>query len=102
MEYLKLGTEPKSWDGDIMPELHAGRDKLHKELDRLLELLVAEHRLVESQARKSVPVLAEAQPARRRLVDNQARTSAALLEGEMAEARFVLAAQQRANRRVAK
>jgi hypothetical protein len=79
-----------------MPELHAGRDKLHKELDRLLELLAVEHRLVESHARKSEPViLAEPQAPRQRLVESQARKLAPILQGDMAEARFVLAAQQR-------
>jgi len=63
----------------IMQKQHAQRDKFHKELDRLLELLAAQRRLVESQARKSAPVLQR---------------------GETAEAQFVLAAQRRTNRRV--
>ena len=40
-----------------MQKLHAELDKFHKELRRLLELLAAQRQLVESQARKTVPVL---------------------------------------------
>ncbi len=60
-----------------MRELHPERDKFYKELDRLLQLLAAQQRLVASQARKSAPVRLD----------------------ETAEAQFVLAAQQRVKRR---
>jgi hypothetical protein len=60
-----------------MLERRAERDKFHKELDRLLEQLAAQRRLVASQARKP----------------------AAAPRGETAEAQFVFAAQQRVKRR---
>jgi hypothetical protein len=59
-----------------MQERQAEPDKFHRELQRLLEQLAAERRLVESQARQWPPIL----------------------QGEAAEARFVLAAQQRVKR----
>jgi hypothetical protein len=60
-----------------MLERRAERDKFHKELDRLLEQLVAQRRLVASQVRKPAPGP----------------------RGETAEAQFVLAAQKRVKRR---
>jgi hypothetical protein len=63
--------------GIAIRDLHAERDKYHRELDRLLQILAAQRRLVERQARKSAPAL----------------------RSETAEAQFVLAAQQRAKRR---
>ncbi len=58
----------------IMQQLRATPDKFHKELERLLALLAAQRRLVDSQAMKSMQVLQQ---------------------GETAEAQIVLAAQQR-------
>jgi hypothetical protein len=85
-----------------MREFHAERDRFHKELDRLLELLAAQRRHVASEARKSELVAqAETQAVRRRLVETPPRKLAPILQGDMAEARFVLAAQYRANRHVA-
>ena len=60
-----------------MLERRAERDKFHKELDRLLEQLATQRRLIASQASKPAPVAL----------------------GETAEAQFVLAAQQRVKRR---
>jgi hypothetical protein len=59
----------------IMQELHAAPDKFHRELERLLELLAAQRRFVDSQVGRS--------------------TRGVLQHGEMAEAQVVLAAQQR-------
>ena len=84
-----------------MRELHAERDRFHKELDRLLEILAAQRRHFESEGRKSEPVAqAEPQAVRRRPVETP-RKLVPILQGDMAEARFVLAAQNRANRHVA-
>jgi hypothetical protein len=58
----------------VIQTLRASPDKFHKELERLLELLAAQQRLVDSQAKKSTTIL---QP------------------GEMAEAQMVMAVQQR-------
>jgi hypothetical protein len=51
-----------------MQKLHAELDKFHKELRRLLELLAAQRQLVESQARKSAPVLQLGETAEAQLV----------------------------------
>lgn len=61
----------------IIEEPKAGRDRLHKELDQLLELLAAQRRNVQAEVRKSKPVIQK---------------------GDTAEAQFVLAAQQRLKR----
>lgn len=85
-----------------MWELHAERDGFHKELDRLLEILAAQRRHFEGEGRKSEPVAqAEPQAVRRRPVETSPRKLVPILQGDMAEAQFVLAAQNRANRHFA-
>jgi hypothetical protein len=78
-EFLRAEAERMKGEmAMIKEEVQAAHDNFHKELDRLLELLVARQRLIDAQLGKLPPVLEQ---------------------GETAEAQAVLAALERAESR---